>query len=271
MKKRFWWGFRYITGDTEKEVTFTGTAGSPYEWVYIDGDEDLDGTLTVKNSTVQPMAKVLEKTQTIPILSVSVDDAVGTITGYPYQLYVELAVPATSVETAIVSVKEGGVLMTNAYLVNRWIVALGQCNIDGNIEVKYMAYDEPWILACVKLNDVTGDILDVHRTFSRSNHVRSYGQNDLNQIEVYFEFADWAIVGDKEISTLRDIMDAILPVTKNIRIFVNYGGQQWVVGEDDGSWRSLYKGYRLAKLTGSDEELVASLIMTDVGFSTLLY
>ena len=270
-KKRHPTDWHYIAGSTDKVIDLTSViaSGTNYVWLYVDGDEDINNTLTVKTSTTQPFPINRKLTKRIQAIDVQQDNAAGTVTGIPYQLYVELEILAISArkEDSIISVYEGTgagaseISVDDCTLVSREILALGQCNIDDDIYVTYNAYYEPFILCGVKLNE-NRHAYELTRVFNYPGAFRVWGDEDLSTVAVYVKFKDWKYVTANEVASVKSVLHALLPVTSQFILMISFLDEDAVVPEYSPSWSNFYKGFATA-------EYVQPLSITETNIALL--
>jgi hypothetical protein len=241
-KKRYGWSVESITNaTTNKNMTMPVPTGSTgYVWLYVDGTRDPDGTLTVLTSQTQPIPEAIPTTGTFLSTEVETDNSDGDITGIPYQKYVELDLPAFSLSWAISVYDEVGDLPL-AELVSRNIVALGAASPTGVVSVEYDYFSEPMIL-CVVKTDVSGNVIDVLRTWGNPGHISTCYPHSLANLEVYFKFN--YPPNEEVVVMIKNVLNNIRLIPHPMLAFVTAStNDQEVILEDSAKWSSLFKGF----------------------------
>lgn len=243
-KIRVGWKYMYVTMGQKEKIFSTTPATGSYYWVYVDGEKDLDDTLTVKVTSYQPTPGLYSKTLTFSEIEVSTDDSEGTITGIAYQKYVTLSPPVASI-TSSVSIDDDNGVYSSYNLISREILALGQANTKGILTVTYQYYLDASIL-CVVYVDGTNTIQDVMRIWALPGHIRPQTDEDSETLQIYFKFSSVPSNYKEVLSNIRDILMEIVPITLSFEPWINLAkDDQDIIPEDSFYWPELEKGYCL--------------------------
>lgn len=250
LKTRIGWKYYHVTKQfSEKEIIFSEVKDK-YIWVYVDGEKDVDDTLKVKVSDVQPVPGIYSTTLTFMEDEISIDID-GSVTGIPYQKYVNLVPPVAS-QSSNVSVEDAGGKYDFYSLVSREILALGRANAPSSsgdvLSVTYDYYLESSIL-CVLYFDNDGLIDKVMRIYATPGHVRAQTLEEMEvKAIINFKFGENVPIEHLSgvLNNINDILMEIVPITISfvpyVSVFLN---DQSKVEEDSFYWPSIYKNYCL--------------------------
>lgn len=241
-KVRVGHSYKWVTVGA-KEIIFSAVPSGTYYWVYVDGEKDIDDTLEVKTSSSQPIPGYYKKTVHLTSGDVSSDDAVGTVTGIPYQSYITLEPPLASM-TSSISISDGGGDIENYTIVSREIIALGRANMLGTLDVTYEYWMDSTILCVLRFG--VDCVTEMMRTWAMPNHIRPQSDIHTEMLEIYFHFTSGLTVDVRTavLNNISNILKAIVPITIYFEPYVNMGNDDQDHIEEDGLfWSGIWKGY----------------------------
>lgn len=245
--ERVGWDIGYVTYSADKEVIFVTGGSEPYRWVYLDGSLDVDGTLKVFQSAIQPLPGASGITITIAPSLVRTDDQDGSVTGIPLQKYVELSPPAYGLSYTF-SVSDDLGPCTAAYMVNREVLSLGRAVVSGSVTISYTAYIEAIILCVVKLTFPGPVISEIHRSWDVPGHVRPDNPNIRGNTELYLRYNSALNLTAEAYTILGDIIETIKIISMPLYGFIGPSNADQLNQDEDSQWWCHYfKGFKYWK------------------------
>jgi hypothetical protein len=270
---RYEYGIMSITPETAaEEIPITvPVSGDPvsFEWYYVDGDMDVDGTLQIKHSETQPLpgymltSGVAYSVSGTPTLVYTDTDA--TVTGILNQKYLVLHHPLYTVSgtIAVYDAMDGSdsKKKLGAQIISRNIVALGVGTISnkaGDLDAvyyEYYRYYEPKHLCCLRkawVNGTTlpepgpsGPVYKLLRLWNLPGHVRSTTPIVHMGADIFIRTSTDISASKYVLESIRDVMKQVLPVWTSYQYFISLGNKdQTNFDEDTIYWSTQFKGFQ---------------------------
>jgi hypothetical protein len=221
-----------------------------YVWAYVDGEVDVNNTLVIKTSEIQPTPVIGNVVEEYFTSDVEYDDEDGTITEVPFQAYLNLEVPAY---TVLSPVTVSGATTTNIYeaaeLVKRDVLGLGVGNVSESLYVGYdqLVFNRHLFVAHLSYPSGATDasIVALHRIWNLPGHTKAVSIEALAGVQIFIEFSSVPSNYLDILKSLAIILREIVPVISEYIPFVNLNrGEQTVYDEDGIYWPVQFKNFQ---------------------------
>lgn len=221
-----------------------------YVWAYVDGEIDVNNTLVIKTSEVQPTPVIGNVVTQYFTGDVEYDDEDGTITEVPFQAYLNLEIPAYTVLSSVIV---SGATTTNIYeaakLIKRDVLGLGVGNVSESLFVGYDQLIFNRHLFCAHLSYPSGatdaSIIALHRNWNQPGHVRGVSIESLAGVQIFIDFSSVPSNYLDVLKSLAIILREIVPVVSEYIPFVNLALNDQIVYSEDGvMWPMQFKNFQ---------------------------
>ena len=233
----------------ELDVMTEGSADK-YVWAYVDGEVDVNNTLVIKTSEVQPTPEIKNVVKEYFASDVNYDDVDGAITGVPFQAYLDLDAPAY---TVLSSVTVSGGTTANIYdaakLVKRDVLGLGVGNVSESLFVGYdqLVFNRHLFVAHLSYPSGATDasIVVLHRDWNQPGHVCGGSIEELAGVQIFIDFSSVPSNYLDVLKSLAIILREVVPVVSEYIPFVNLNRNDQTVYDEDGIyWSSQFKNFQ---------------------------